>query len=239
MGLKESGLRGSLRNVSVGIDAIPDSVVDDFERGDLDPYSGDLGSFGVTQTNVPEGDFALEIDDASAEEVIYSEPDDGLDYYPQKGDVFVCLLKDPDEDYRPKFFWGLSNNGGVSGYSVRLAPDSGGIRISEWDDGSQSTIADTSINHDGDTWYWMEVEWHDGSADDPEDEIVATLYDVDVSKIEDDPAEARGNELGSTSVNDDNHANNRGVGFGVGSTGDATGSMADWYVKLFDVGGSL
>ena len=27
MGLKESGLRGSLRNVSVGIDAIPDSVV--------------------------------------------------------------------------------------------------------------------------------------------------------------------------------------------------------------------
>ena len=28
MGLKESGLRGSLRNVSVGIDAIPDSVVE-------------------------------------------------------------------------------------------------------------------------------------------------------------------------------------------------------------------
>ena len=30
MGLKESGLRGSLRNVSVGIDAIPDSVVNQY-----------------------------------------------------------------------------------------------------------------------------------------------------------------------------------------------------------------
>ena len=40
MGLKEPGLRGSLRNVSVGIDAIPDSVVsrpddnDDFSTDD-------------------------------------------------------------------------------------------------------------------------------------------------------------------------------------------------------------
>ena len=37
MGLKESGLRGSLRNVSVGIDAIPDSSV---ERGSDNDTSG-------------------------------------------------------------------------------------------------------------------------------------------------------------------------------------------------------
>ena len=43
MGLKESGLRGSLRNVSVGIDAIPDSVVsrpDDTESVERDEELG-------------------------------------------------------------------------------------------------------------------------------------------------------------------------------------------------------
>ena len=40
MGLKESGLRGSLRNVSVGIDAIPDSVVNS-------PDQNNTGSFDV------------------------------------------------------------------------------------------------------------------------------------------------------------------------------------------------
>ena len=43
MGLKESGLRGSLRNVSVGIDAIPDSgnLYADYDPAQLDISDGD------------------------------------------------------------------------------------------------------------------------------------------------------------------------------------------------------
>ena len=43
MGLKESGLRGSLRNVSVGIDAIPDSVVAQFDATE-EPSTGSITS---------------------------------------------------------------------------------------------------------------------------------------------------------------------------------------------------
>ena len=46
MGLKESGLRGSLRNVSVGIDAIPDSDIyqyDASDKTDVDPWVADVG----------------------------------------------------------------------------------------------------------------------------------------------------------------------------------------------------
>ena len=41
MGLKESGLRGSLRNVSVGIDAIPDSAVLRYDPSQLSLTDGD------------------------------------------------------------------------------------------------------------------------------------------------------------------------------------------------------
>ena len=66
MGLKESGLRGSLRNVSVGIDAIPDSEADEklLHRWVLDDVNDSvedsIGDQDGTVSNVSsiEGDFA-------------------------------------------------------------------------------------------------------------------------------------------------------------------------------------
>ena len=55
MGLKESGLRGSLRNVSVGIDAIPDSVVYHFDATSIDESdSSSINSWecGVTGNSI-------------------------------------------------------------------------------------------------------------------------------------------------------------------------------------------
>ena len=59
MGLKESGLRGSLRNVSVGIDAIPDP--EDWQSYDIgvfpEDYTDDLGEGSiVSDTYAIEGD---------------------------------------------------------------------------------------------------------------------------------------------------------------------------------------
>ena len=56
MGLKESGLRGSLRNVSVGIDAIPDSAIAQYpiEETGGDTFSdtlGDLADFTVSSND--------------------------------------------------------------------------------------------------------------------------------------------------------------------------------------------
>ena len=51
MGLKDSGLRGSLRNVSVGIDAIPDSAIHHYITGDF------------TESNWPDDIGNIDIDD--------------------------------------------------------------------------------------------------------------------------------------------------------------------------------
>ena len=53
MGLKESGLRGSLRNVSVGIDAIPDTAVAHYDAtaentGSLTTITDQIGSFNLS-----------------------------------------------------------------------------------------------------------------------------------------------------------------------------------------------
>ena len=61
MGLKEPGLRGSLRNVSVGIDAIPDSVGNRFNAPEqlqtqgetVDPWDDLVGSANLTAIGSP------------------------------------------------------------------------------------------------------------------------------------------------------------------------------------------
>ena len=62
MGLKEGGLRGSLRNVSAGVSAIPDSVVVRYDASELELSDGDVvdswpdssdNQFGLTGTSEP------------------------------------------------------------------------------------------------------------------------------------------------------------------------------------------
>ena len=74
MGLKESGLRGSLRNVSVGIDAIPDSVDNHWPIGETDTetLSDNVGNIDL---NVIGG--SLVSDSNSAEDHHYDL--DGVD----------------------------------------------------------------------------------------------------------------------------------------------------------------
>ena len=59
MGLKESGLRGSLRNVSVGIDAIPDTVVSRQDDNITSTQSGKMGLGIQTKSNWPSIAFRL------------------------------------------------------------------------------------------------------------------------------------------------------------------------------------
>ena len=75
MGLKESGLRGSLRNVSVGIDAIPDSVVLQYFATEVnggsstwpdDVETQDMGlTGGETDATLSDGSESLEFDGAN------------------------------------------------------------------------------------------------------------------------------------------------------------------------------
>lgn len=61
MGLKEGGLRGSLRNVSVGVIMIPDSVVEDFEDGNVNNWTTVGGSSISAVQNTPHtGSWSME-----------------------------------------------------------------------------------------------------------------------------------------------------------------------------------
>ena len=60
MGLKESGLRGSLRNVSVGIDAIPDSeVLDDWLDGNITSSRDDFDTTSYQYESESEDKFSI------------------------------------------------------------------------------------------------------------------------------------------------------------------------------------
>ena len=107
MGLKESGLRGSLRNVSVGVDTIPDDVVirpdddEDFEA-DAERFDGlvvklldDWGSIGQIISNLTENATIAVLNDEDGNE-IESVDVEGL----SSGDSFTfdnVNLKDGDE----------------------------------------------------------------------------------------------------------------------------------------------
>ena len=86
MGLKESGLRGSLRNVSVGIDAIPDSVVsrpadDGANTGVTNPIGlrMDFGTEWPTEIDVKTGGFWDSGNDAETAKVILLDENDNHD----------------------------------------------------------------------------------------------------------------------------------------------------------------
>ena len=76
MGLKESGLRGSLRNVSVGIDAIPDVGLDHFYYApsltSVDPWTDEKGSIDLSANGSPQ----LVPDSINNEQAVEYDSDD-------------------------------------------------------------------------------------------------------------------------------------------------------------------
>ena len=216
MGLKESGLRGSLRNVSVGIDAILDSVVDNFETGDITRYSGDTGDFSVSESNVVEGTFALEGDAPSGGAAVVSDdPVDGEDF--KKGRIVSFLAYDPDsggDGREPTFLFGwegldVDNDGG---YGLFIGTGNEFMQLQRHDDGYEDINAtvldeDEDVTDVGDEWVEVEIEWHDGTGEEPDNTIKCTAYEIDQSTLE------RQSEIGSVSAQDSTYQNETNFGW--------------------------
>jgi len=64
-------------------------VIDDFERGNLDPYEGALSEFAITQSPVYEGQYAL-LYTGGSKHGIGSRGGDGLPAYPEPGSTFAA-----------------------------------------------------------------------------------------------------------------------------------------------------
>ena len=236
MGLKESGLRGSLRNVSVGIDAIPDSVVDNFEdfpdgpyeSGDSlsDFYSGDLGVFSRTTSDVPgDGDYALD-EDGSGNVAIISEEGDGLPRYPEKGEIFSVLMRNNGSNSVPYFGWATTGTENSSdGYGIKTVNDE--IRFIKNDgdepgDGER-LVEDSTGDNMVDEWIHVEVEWHDGTGSESDGTMVYNVHFYDTENNE------KGSHITSGSVTDTDY-DDKGIAFALRSQEDAGTAFDDYKV---------
>ena len=156
MGLKEPGLRGSLRNVSVGIDAIPDIVVDDFESGDLTHWSGETDKYVVDDSDpVKEGTFSCKnIGDDDGN--VYIGSAEGKDGVPQVGIPHRIYIHPgtSGNSITTVFFGSDTIDDRGTGYGVRLSSDANEVRLERWDDGSVTVLGtDSSIGTIDDSWF--------------------------------------------------------------------------------------
>ena len=226
MGLKEPGLRGSLRNVSVGMDAIPDALVDNFEdepngiyeSGEtiVDYYSNDTGSYGRTTSNVEEGEQALGRTVEEAHVGVVSEPGDGLNRYPDEGDTVKWIA------VASELFGGILLNADSSdqeGYLFEINPnDNLEIqKITSFESDGVSQLAEnTNVGMTTGNWYWCEADLPTTE----DDSMECRVFELD-SGLE------KGDSVSTLSANDNDFSENRGVGAYTRSGSD-TGALVDW-----------
>ena len=211
MGLKESGLRGSLRNVSVGIDAIPDSVVDDFERDDpLDDWSQETDVWDVETDNPLEGEQSIETSSDSGSGSRIELSSSPIDRLPERGDRFSYIGQTPEiNDSRLNFLFGWDGTFLDNGYDVGYNDGNIFLRFGGDD------IARTSVNASDyeDEAVEYEVSWTTNN-----DEIILKTFEFNISSQE------RGEKLDEISGTDDNSSSGS-IGFFSG--GDSGKRIVD------------
>jgi len=216
------------------VGAIPDSVVDNFELEDSDPMGvyedGEtLSDYYTTEGDASFDDYELNTERAVSgnrslrstgdddSDSIFSQPDDGLNRYPTKGEVFQCYVW-VDSDTRFNMGFGIDSSG--DGYYCCPTAERESLRITK-NDGyfNGETLESTSegdVNYPSDDWVVAEVEWHDGSGSESDNTIVASVYDTD----EDDEKDSL---LASISATDDEYAEYEGIAW---SFNNASGGIA-------------
>ena len=183
--------------------AIPDAVVLQPETDDLQHFSGDTDVFDINDSQPRIGDLSVK---GSSDDFGRIVSQSGLDNYVSKGVSSSCLIN-PNSDGIAHVIFAAQD---VDNYMFIEINDSGdGFRIRKKVNGDTSTLNETSISIDATDFHLVYWDWHDASASQPDNEIVAKLFEVDQndgSIIDDD------NPIASVSANDDQFAEETGVG---------------------------
>ena len=214
MGLKESGLRGSLRNVSVEIAAIPDSVVENFESGDLNDYVGETEEFEVNQnTPVFIAENSLKTPGSSADIVSTS----GKEKYPEQGDRFSQRVHYNGGSGRTNMVFAVQD---IDNYYLVQVTSGGEITIFIQNSGDFTTISEKSVQElPNDEWLEFEVVWlTDGTIN----------FEIFGASDENDN---KGSSLAQLSVNDDTYSDG-----GIGWRNNNDGTFAYDYYAIWESG---
>jgi hypothetical protein len=233
-----SDLEVSGGRLQVITDTGPDiKLIDDFEDGDLSEYE-EIPSVGVWQTSTKqaiEGNVSLAVtqDNNSDRPKLLSEQGDGLDYYPQKGDVFSAYDRDSATAGGTQvpidgFGAAKSTNGNVNGYGIFFFPDSNEVRLVRYDDGSRTDMKTATGSLSLDEWYEIEVKWHNGSGAEPDNTIEVTVYEIDQND------RSRQSSVLNFKTQDSTYANNRGIFWAAfpDTTASHETPVADYYRQI-------
>jgi len=149
-------------------------VVDDFESGSLDAYSGDTHGFAAGSTAAYSGSYGLEAD--GKYDTLYSVS--GLSNYPSAGDTIRGRVKFAENDCTTSFKFGYQSAGSDAD-TYELAMKSLGYRfdLGKSVDGSSTTLVGSDWDGSHGEWLTFEISWAtDGS-------IAATLSDADGNTV--------------------------------------------------------
>ena len=160
-------------------------IIDDFERGDLSPYSGDTGRFAVVTSGALEGTYSgaigsMNTDDGSVR--IYSLEGDGLPNYFELGDTLRMNFVYDSEDQDFEINWAHDSTDPYGNhYWAELDPENNQqFRLGGRDSGSNfGTYAGT--DWDGSPYVGQELIWELDWADDGT--VTSTLLDLSENTI--------------------------------------------------------
>lgn len=161
--------------------------IDDFSRGDLDPYDGETDEFDVVSSPTYTGSYALRATDRS--DGIASFEGDGLDHYIEQGDTFRFRFRSslgPGEgDADIMMAYGIEDDvyEPDNAYSYYVWPymDAESVILMESDPTGGSSfiyMTDTPLSdYQPGEWWTIEVEWRE------DDTHVVTVYDEDGTQV--------------------------------------------------------
>jgi len=140
--------------ISIEVNEIPDSVVEQFDSGNLSNYSGDVGGFDVNQNSpVFIGDNSLKTPGGSSDIVSTS----GKDTFPQQGDRFSQRVHYDGGSGRTNMVFGVQD---IDNFYLVQVQTGENIDIFVQDGGSFTSIADTTTpSLSNNEWLEFEIEW--------------------------------------------------------------------------------
>lgn len=149
-------------------------VIDDFERGDVAPYTNrsDTGSHSVNATAARSGDYGYE---SQGEEAIWSVPGSGLPHYPSPGETFEYFVNIQSHEQIWLFFGG-ETDADQDRYQIELISD-GAFRV-RIDEGGSRTVLDSvsGVTYPTGSFLRVETAWREGGGFDITLDTGSTTY---------------------------------------------------------------
>jgi FlaG/FlaF family flagellin (archaellin) len=218
-------------------------LISAFENNNIDPWRGNTGAWTTTTNNAIEGKKSLKGNGTGdTAETIFSEPGDGLEYYPSKGDIISAYHREnnsTNDRIRAGIGWAIEQLSGttLNGYGIDPQGDNNEVILNKYDSSGgfydlERVLSISFSDTDFLNWIEIEVEWHNGNGSEAEDTFVINVYEIDDSGSA--PFQ-RIKKLGSGKYQDSDFSGNKGVSIRNHTTSQSERTCIDRFAKIGEI----